>query len=170
MAVATAGTAIGVIAAGAAIGGAAGMVAGGATGAIGAAITGGDVFDGFANGALTGAVVGSVKGAMNAVAPGSGSAGALALAQVGSIVVSSASSAAGSVMGNILFSKNADRYGSSKIGSNGHYNKQFNAFWAQYGNGNLNTKRKFHDYITKKGYDTWKQLLQAWQEFLSRVK
>ena len=66
VAVATAGTAIGVIAAGAAIGGAVGGIAGGATGAIDAAINGGDIFEGFANGMLSGTVTGAISGAIAA--------------------------------------------------------------------------------------------------------
>ncbi len=127
--VVTAGAAS-VILAGAAIGGAVGMVAGGVTGAVGAAITGGDIFEGFADGAFTGAIVGTVKGAMNAVVPGGGSAGALALTQVGSIVVASASSAVGTVGANILFSKG---FG-ARPGHNSFENKQFSDAMKSLGN------------------------------------
>ena len=63
VAVATAGTAVGIIAAGAAIGGAVGGIAGGATGAIEAAKNGGDIFEGFANGMLSGTITGTISGA-----------------------------------------------------------------------------------------------------------
>ena len=70
----------------------------------------------------------------------------------------------------IMFSKNANRFGKSKIGSNSYYNKQFNKFWRKFGNGNKDTRDSFHRFITKKGYDTWKQLLEQWNKFLKKYK
>ena len=102
------------------------------------------------------------------MASGAYTAGAFALAGGGSSSAGTAIAGAGIFALNILFSKNGDRFGSSKIGSNQHFNKQFDDFWKQYGDGNLNKRRRFHDYITKKGYDTWSELLKAWQEFISR--
>ena len=66
IAVATAGTAVGAIFAGAAIGGALGFVGGGISGAIGAAKKGTNIFEGFANGALSGTITGAISGAVAA--------------------------------------------------------------------------------------------------------
>ena len=66
IAVATAGTAVGAIFAGAAIGGALGFVGGGVSGAIGAALSGTNIFEGFANGALSGTITGAISGAVAA--------------------------------------------------------------------------------------------------------
>ena len=86
------------------------------------------------------------------------------------VTVTGAQIAAGAVaLGfglHVVFSKNADRFGSSKLGSNDYFNRQFDDFWNQFGDGNKKTRRSFHDYITKKGYDKWKQLIKAWEDFL----
>ncbi len=66
VAVLTAGTAVGVIALGAAVGGTLGFISGGITGAISAAANGGNILEGFANGALSGAVTGAISGAFAA--------------------------------------------------------------------------------------------------------
>ena len=72
IAVATAGTAVGAIFAGAAIGGALGFVGGGVSGAIGAALSGTNIFEGFANGALSGTITGAISGAVAASPIGQG--------------------------------------------------------------------------------------------------
>ncbi len=125
---------------------------------------------------ITGGAIGGTIGLGAGIIGGGGAviAGGGAVILGAGAVVAGSAILAGSVVGsialaNVLFSKNADRYGSSKIGSNQYYNKQFDAFWNQYGDGNLNTRRRFHDYITKKGYDKWKQLLKAWKEFLGGI-
>lgn len=146
-------------------------------GAIGGTIGLGAGLIGGGGAALISAGAGMIGSGLGMAAIAGGGAviagGGAAILGAGAVVAGSAI-LAGSVFGsialaNVLFSKNADRYGSSKIGSNQYYNKQFDAFWNQYGDGNLNTRRRFHDYITKKGYDKWKQLLKAWKEFLGGI-
>ena len=129
-----------------------GGIAGAAVGGISAAI-----------GGVGASMIGSGAAAIGAGLSGAAGVGALSMggAQVlgGSLLV-------GGVNGlNVWFSKNGDRFGQTKIGSNQYYNRQFDDFWNQYGNKNQKTRREFHDYITKKGYDTWSQLKKAWQEF-----
>ena len=71
-------------------------------------------------------------------------------------------------LGLYLFSKNADRYGRSKIGSNQMYNKMFDDFCNSKNIKDKSLRRRFHDYITKKGYNTWKNLEEAWARFIGR--
>ena len=144
-----------------------------------------DLFGAIAEGFLTGAVIGGIIGGLIAAfiyaAPAIGSFlgssfsfGGFALASEGAAAITLtgaqiAEAGLAVLLGiGIVFSKNADRFGKSKLGTNSYYNKQFEDFWNQYGNGDKNTRRSFHDYITKKGYDTWKQLLDAWNRFINR--
>ena len=141
-----------------------------------------DLFGAIAEGFLTGAVIGGIIGGLIAAfiyaAPAIGSFlgssfsfGGFALASEGAAAITLtgaqiAEAGLAVLLGiGIVFSKNADRFGKSKLGTNSYYNKQFEDFWNQYGK---NTRRSFHDYITKKGYDTWKQLLDAWNRFINR--
>ena len=93
-------------------------------------------------------------------------AGATALAGVAGVAIGGTVVVGGAAVAlvglNVLFSENAKRFGKSKLGSNQRYNKQFDAFWKQHGNGNLDTRRAFHDFITKKGRYAWEYLLKAW--------
>lgn len=143
-----------------------------------------DLFGAIAEGFLTGAVIGGIIGGLIAAfiyaAPAIGSFLGSSF-QIGSYLTAAGELVAVTVTGaqiaeaglavllgiGIVFSKNADRFGKSKLGTNSYYNKQFEDFWNQYGNGDKNTRRAFHDYITKKGYDTWKQLLDAWNRFIN---
>ena len=132
--------------------------------------------------AIVGALIGAVIAMFIYAAPAIGSflsstftlgynvtsSGALVAITVTGAQIAAAGAAAAIGLGIVMFSQNADRYGKSKIGSNSYYNKQFNAFWNRYGNGNLDTRRAFHDFITKKGKDAWDDLLKAWEEFLKR--
>ena len=142
----------------------------------------GAIARGFFAGAAAGALVGALIAMFIYAAPAIGSflsstftlgymvtaTGAAAAITVTGAQIAAAGAAAAIGLGIIMFSQNANRYGKSKIGSNSHYNKQFNDFWNQYGNGNLDTRRAFHDFITKKGKDAWDDLLKAWENFLKR--
>ena len=168
---------------GAAVGLGVGLTYGLVTGARGWELAG-YIILGASGGALLGGLIGAViwsgaaaiqmlnSGFLYLAGGGGGTAGgALAVADVSVMVAGSVIVVGGTMAGlqlgtNIMFSGNAQRYGKSKLGSNGRFNKQFDDFWKQYGNGNLDTRRSFHDYITKKGYDKWDQLLKAWKDFM----
>ena len=121
-------------------------------------------------GSVTGAGIGFGIGKFIAGGAAALSGGAFAFAGGGTVSVGATLAKAGiGLLGlGILFSKNADRYGSSKIGSNQRFNKQFSDFCNARGIRDKNIIRKFHDFITKKGYDTWSQLEKALSEFLKR--
>ena len=140
-----------------------------ALGVVGGAVVGGAI------GAGIGYIAPTISSALSALSAFLGTTftigGATATGGAAISITGAQISAAGlaALMGmGIMFSKNADRFGKSKLGSNSYYNKQFDDFWNKYGNGNKDTRRSFHDFITKKGYDTWKQLLEAWNKFISR--
>ena len=136
----------GAIVAGAAVGGIAG-------GIIGAGV--GTLFGGAA-----------VGGALAIAGGGTAAAGAAISASAAGTAVLTGLAAGIGIGAGILFSYNASRYGSSKLGSNQYFNKQFADFCRAHNIKDKNLIRKFHDYITKKGYNQWKQLEIAWQEFL----
>ena len=153
---------VGQIALGAVVGGVIGAAAGAVVGAggaimgmganlLGMGLNGGGLA--LANGMVLGAGTVALAGAAGAVVGGAIVVGGITVALEGL---------------NVLFSKNATRYGKSKLGSNHRYNKQFDAFWREYGNGNLDKRRAFHDFISKKGQDAWEDLLKAWEEFIKR--
>ena len=136
----------GAIVAGAAVGGIAGGIIGAGAGAL---------FGGAAAG-----------GALTIVGGGTAAAGAAISASAAGTAVLTGLAAGIGIGAGILFSYNASRYGSSKLGSNQYFNKQFADFCRAHNIKDKNLIRKFHDYITKKGYNQWKQLEIAWQEFL----
>ncbi len=134
-----------------------------------------DLFGAILGGAVMGAAVGAVAGwiipaagsfvGIGAVSVGGGAA---AIAATGVEVVVATVAVAASLGIIVFFSKNADRMGRSKIGSNQHYNKMFDDFCKSKGINDKTLRRKFHDFITKKGHDTWEQLKKAWMDFLKR--
>ena len=147
-------------------------------------VVGGGIIGG-AIGAGLGAAAGAIFPGLNAALAGSLSfaiptltniGGAIAIGSATVAVPVGALAAAGAAavgvgIGtglSVMFSQNADRFGHSKIGSNGRYNKMFDDFCNSKGIKDKSLRRKFHDYITKQGNDTWDLLEQAWEEFCKR--